>query len=123
MRTGCKWRDTPLGSVRETALVYTGVPIAVTAVHRAFGDRHIQRAGAGKLHRQPAQRRDGAAAGVQRPLATVVIDGIVTSSILTWLLLPSLYGWLIRGNWTGQGPARAHHSTGRVRLTRFAQWN
>jgi cobalt-zinc-cadmium resistance protein CzcA len=38
----------------------------------------------------------GAGAEVQQPLATVVIGGIVTSTILTLLLLPSLYGWLIR---------------------------
>jgi cobalt-zinc-cadmium resistance protein CzcA len=31
---------------------------------------------------------------VQRPLATVVIGGLVTSTILTLVLLPVLYGWL-----------------------------
>ena len=36
----------------------------------------------------------GAGAEVQRPLATVVIGGIVTSTLLTLLLLPSLYGWI-----------------------------
>jgi heavy metal efflux system protein len=34
-----------------------------------------------------------AGAEVQRPLATVVIGGLVTSSILTLLLLPNLYIW------------------------------
>jgi cobalt-zinc-cadmium resistance protein CzcA len=33
-------------------------------------------------------------AEVQRPLATVVIGGLVTSTALTLLLLPSLYAWL-----------------------------
>jgi cobalt-zinc-cadmium resistance protein CzcA len=33
-------------------------------------------------------------AEVQRPLATVVIGGLVTSTILTLVLLPVLYGWL-----------------------------
>jgi cobalt-zinc-cadmium resistance protein CzcA len=34
-----------------------------------------------------------AGAEVQRPLATVVIGGIVTSTILTLLVLPTLYRW------------------------------
>ncbi|WP_375382576.1 efflux RND transporter permease subunit [uncultured Sphingomonas sp.] len=36
----------------------------------------------------------GAGAEVQRPLATVVIGGIVSSTLLTLLLLPSLYRWV-----------------------------
>jgi heavy metal efflux system protein len=31
---------------------------------------------------------------VQRPLATVVVGGIVSSTLLTLLVLPALYGWL-----------------------------
>ena len=38
----------------------------------------------------------GAGAEVQRPLATVVIGGLVTSTILTLFLLPTLYDWFIR---------------------------
>ena len=38
----------------------------------------------------------GAGAEVQRPLATVVIGGLVTSTLLTLFLLPTLYGWFIR---------------------------
>lgn len=34
-----------------------------------------------------------AGAEVQRPLATVVIGGLVTSTLLTLVVLPSLYGW------------------------------
>jgi cobalt-zinc-cadmium resistance protein CzcA len=30
---------------------------------------------------------------VQRPLATVVIGGVITSTVLTLLILPTLYGW------------------------------
>lgn len=37
-----------------------------------------------------------AGAEVQRPLATVVIGGLVTSSLLTLLLLPNLYIWFER---------------------------
>ena len=36
----------------------------------------------------------GAGAEVQRPLATVVIGGLVTSTVLTLLVLPTLYSWL-----------------------------
>ena len=33
-------------------------------------------------------------AEVQRPLATVVVGGLLTSTMLTLLILPSLYPWL-----------------------------
>jgi cobalt-zinc-cadmium resistance protein CzcA len=36
----------------------------------------------------------GAGAEVQRPLATVVIGGLVTSTVLTLLVLPTLYSWV-----------------------------
>src|SRR5215467_14504018 len=35
-------------------------------------------------------------AEVQRPLATVVIGGLITSTLLTLLILPTLYGWFVR---------------------------
>ena len=35
----------------------------------------------------------GAGAEVQRPLATVVIGGLVTSTLLTLLVLPAIYPW------------------------------
>jgi cobalt-zinc-cadmium resistance protein CzcA len=37
-----------------------------------------------------------AGAEVQRPLATVVIGGLITSTILTLLVLPTVYAWLER---------------------------
>jgi cobalt-zinc-cadmium resistance protein CzcA len=37
-----------------------------------------------------------AGAEVQRPLATVVIGGLLTSTLLTLLILPTLYGWFER---------------------------
>jgi len=40
----------------------------------------------------------GAGSEVQRPLATVVIGGIVSSTLLTLLVLPALYRWLHRDN-------------------------
>jgi heavy metal efflux system protein len=41
----------------------------------------------------PMALSHGTGAEVQRPLATVVIGGLVTSTILTLLLLPMLYAW------------------------------
>lgn len=40
----------------------------------------------------------GAGAEVQRPLATVVIGGIVTSTVLTLLVLPTIYAWIEERN-------------------------
>lgn len=39
----------------------------------------------------PMALNTGAGAEVQRPLATVVIGGIVSSTVLTLLILPALY--------------------------------
>ena len=44
----------------------------------------------------PMALATSAGAEVQRPLATVVIGGLVTSTLLTLLLLPVLYQWLER---------------------------
>jgi cobalt-zinc-cadmium resistance protein CzcA len=41
----------------------------------------------------PMALSHGAGAEVQRPLATVVIGGLVTSTLLTLLVLPSIYPW------------------------------
>lgn len=46
----------------------------------------------------------GSGAEVQRPLATVVIGGLVTSTVLTLLVLPAVYAWM-QGRATG---ARDH---------------
>lgn len=42
----------------------------------------------------PMALAHGAGAEVQRPLATVVIGGIISSTLLTLLLLPMLYHWI-----------------------------
>ena len=42
----------------------------------------------------PMALATGPGAEVQRPLATVVIGGIITSSFLTLVILPVLYDWL-----------------------------
>ena len=44
----------------------------------------------------PMMLASGAGAEVQRPLATVVVGGLVTSTLLTLLILPSLYPWFAR---------------------------
>ncbi|HYJ78014.1 MAG TPA: CusA/CzcA family heavy metal efflux RND transporter [Longimicrobiaceae bacterium] len=42
----------------------------------------------------PVALSHGTGAEVQRPLATVVIGGLVTSTLLTLLVLPTLYAWI-----------------------------
>jgi cobalt-zinc-cadmium resistance protein CzcA len=44
----------------------------------------------------PTAVATGAGAEVQRPLATVVIGGILSSTLLTLIVLPVLYGWFER---------------------------
>jgi len=44
----------------------------------------------------PMALATGAGAEVQRPLATVVIGGILSSTFLTLVLLPVLYAWCER---------------------------
>ncbi len=49
----------------------------------------------------------GAGSEVQRPLATVVIGGIVSSTLLTLLVLPALYRWLHRDRTQATAPTVA----------------
>jgi len=44
----------------------------------------------------PMALSTGVGAEVQRPLATVVIGGLITSTLLTLFVLPTLYHWLER---------------------------
>ena len=55
----------------------------------------------------PMAVSQGAGAEVQRPLATVVIGGIISSTFLTLILLPVLYAWLERHE-PRSGPASPH---------------
>lgn len=142
-----------LGSLREAAIVYTGIPFAVTggvlalflrgmpfsitaaigfialsgiamlnglvlidhinglrdgregdllpigeAVRKGARDRLrpvLSTALVASIGFLPMAIATGAGAEVQRPLATVVIGGILTSTVLTLVLLPSLYLWLL----------------------------
>jgi len=56
-------------------------PVLMTALVASFGF-------------VPMALSTGAGAEVQRPLATVVIGGLVTSTILTLLVLPVIYRWV-----------------------------
>ena len=42
----------------------------------------------------PMALSTSAGAEVQRPLATVVIGGLISSTLLTLLVLPTVYAWL-----------------------------
>jgi cobalt-zinc-cadmium resistance protein CzcA len=42
----------------------------------------------------PMLLSSGVGAETQRPLATVVVGGLITSTLLTLVLLPVLYDWL-----------------------------
>jgi heavy metal efflux system protein len=46
----------------------------------------------------------GTGAEVQRPLATVVIGGILSSTFLTLIVLPALYFWFEREQKAGAKP-------------------
>ena len=56
-------------------------PVLMTAAVAAFGF-------------VPMAVATSAGAEVQRPLATVVIGGLVTSTLLTLFVLPAVYTWL-----------------------------
>lgn len=49
----------------------------------------------------PMALATGAGAEVQKPLATVVIGGLITSTLLTLLVLPTIYSWFDGGSKPG----------------------
>jgi cobalt-zinc-cadmium resistance protein CzcA len=75
-RQGLETRD----AVREGALTRLR-PVLMTALVASLGF-------------VPMALSTGAGSEVQRPLATVVIGGIVTATFLTLVLLPALYEWM-----------------------------
>jgi cobalt-zinc-cadmium resistance protein CzcA len=143
---------TTLGSLRQAALVFTGIPFAITGGILALlfrGMHFSMSAGIGfialfgvavlngvvlvtfinHLREQGSSTREavvrgcllrlrpvlmtaavasigfipmalarGAGAEVQKPLATVVIGGLITSTVLTLFVLPTLYDWFERGS-------------------------
>lgn len=50
----------------------------------------------------PMALSTSAGAEVQRPLATVVIGGLITSTLLTLLVLPAIYRWFEKGTVEGE---------------------
>jgi len=71
-------------AAREGALTRLR-PVLMTAMVASFGFI-------------PMALASSAGAEVQRPLATVVIGGLVTSTLLTLLVLPAIYGWFAGGD-------------------------
>ncbi len=76
--TGLEPGAAAVGAAKERAR-----PVLMTALVAALGF-------------VPMMLATGVGAEVQRPLATVVVGGLVTSTILTLLVLPSLYPWFAR---------------------------
>ena len=77
-------RMSPAAAVREGALTRMR-PVLMTAMVAAFGF-------------VPMALATGSGAEVQRPLATVVIGGLVTSTLLTLLVLPTVYAQFVSGS-------------------------
>ena len=67
----------------ETAIVRLR-PVLMTALVASLGF-------------MPMALSTGDGAEMQRPLATVVIGGLVTSTLLTSLVIPCIYPWFARG--------------------------
>lgn len=70
-------------AVRQGAAVTRLRPVLMTALVASLGFI-------------PMALATSAGAEVQRPLATVVVGGLITSTLLTLLILPTLYGWFER---------------------------
>ncbi|ATB43210.1 heavy metal resistance protein CzcA [Cystobacter fuscus] len=86
--SGLPVREAVLQAARERSR-----PVLMTALVAALGF-------------VPMMLATGVGAEVQRPLATVVVGGLVTSTLLTLIILPSLYPWF-SGQRTRSAEARA----------------
>ena len=75
-----------------------GMPLREAIVEGALGRLRpvLMTALVASLGFVPMALNVGAGSEVQRPLATVVIGGIVSSTLLTLLVLPALYAWAHR---------------------------
>lgn len=78
--------DWPLPEALRRACALRMRPVLMTALVASFGF-------------VPMALATGSGAEVQRPLATVVIGGLVTSTLLTLLVLPTLYSLVGRPRW------------------------
>lgn len=81
-----------------------GVPLDTAIVDGALGRLRpvLMTALVASLGFLPMAFNVGTGSEVQRPLATVVIGGIVSSTLLTLVVLPALYRWLHRARDAGQ---------------------
>ena len=73
----------PRVSAEETAIVRLR-PVLMTALVASLGFL-------------PMALSTSAGAEIQRPLATVVIGGLITSTLMTSLVVPATYPWFVRG--------------------------
>jgi len=76
---------TPLNEASIRGACLRVRPVLMTAITTALG-------------LIPLLLSTGTGSEVQRPLATVVIGGLVTSTLLTLLVIPSLYKWFARSS-------------------------
>jgi len=76
-------------------LLREGTPMTETCIRGASLRLRpvLMTAAAAALGLVPMVLSSGTGSEVQRPLATVVIGGLMTSTILTLLVIPSLYRW------------------------------
>ena len=76
-------------------LVRDGVPVAQASVRAACSRLRavMMTAVTTALGLFPLLFASGTGSEVQRPLATVVVGGLVTATILTLLVIPALYQW------------------------------
>jgi cobalt-zinc-cadmium resistance protein CzcA len=74
-------QSAPLRDAVTTAAKQRLRPVLATAITDAVGFL-------------PMAVSTGVGAEVQRPLATVVIGGVFTTTLLTLLVLPTLYSWV-----------------------------
>jgi Cu/Ag efflux pump CusA len=80
-----EWRDGKTVWVPPKAIVHEGCnlrfrPLLMTALVSFIG--HL-----------PMLYATGSGADIQKPLAVVVMGGLITSTLLTLLVLPAIYGW------------------------------
>jgi cobalt-zinc-cadmium resistance protein CzcA len=104
------------GVTREAAVEETSVAVMRTIIMTAL---------VASLGFIPMALSEGTGAEVQRPLATVVIGGVITSTLFTMFILPALYRMILPATppvivpavglaivlWAGGGQAMAHEPT------------
>src|SRR5439155_935491 len=61
----------------------------------------------GAFQSVPAALSHGIGAEIQRPLARVVVGGLISSTLLTLLVLPAIYAWLAGAHGPAPAPAEA----------------